>query len=189
MRTMTAGTHDSLVRWRAALEVDPAELDQAVRDGWHHDGIDGWSADRVGHTGRVLLLPKPNLVVDSGVHRSLDRLFNLGAASQLRTVGVDDGSANPTAGTSSSTAGSTNRRLVTFDSTPTRSGKTVTAAGTFTNANVAFVMKRLFLSAATAGTTDAAGDLYGMTNVFTIDLTPFSSWSQTFSAEVTGSGS
>jgi hypothetical protein len=73
--------------------------------------------------------------------------------------------------------------------TPTRSSKTVSASGTFTKANSNFVHKRLFLSAAAAGTTDSAGDLAAMTSVFTIDLTPFSDFSQVYTAQYTGAGS
>lgn len=178
----------SRCRWRGALHVDAGELDRAVADGWARDGLDGWTADRVADTGTVLLLPVPNLVVNVGVNRGLDRLFGVGVGP-LTTMGVDDGASGPVAGTTSSSAGSANRRLVTFDAAPSRTGQTMSVSGTFTQASVSFVMRRLFLSAAAAGTTDAAGDLYAMTEPFTIDLTPFSTWSQTFEALVTGSGS
>lgn len=184
------GKLDSNVRWTARLEVPPEELRASYRSGALHDAIKGWNAQVDLARGLARLMPEPNLVVNSGIQRSLDRLFSInGPPAALQTIGVDDGAANPVAGTTSSSAGSAARRLVAFSPTPTRAGQVVTATGTFTQANVAFIMKRLFLSAAAAGTADAAGDLYAMTNVFTMDLTAFTTWSQTFEAEVTGTGS
>lgn len=178
------GTLTFANRWRSVLRVPSDEL----TDRWL-DSVDGWEVEQVDE-GVVYFLPKKNLVVNTGVNRSLDRLFAIsGPPGAVITMGVDDGASNPVAGTTDSTSGSTNRRLVSFDSTPTRSSQTVSASGTFTQATVSFVMKRLFLSAAAAGTTDSSGDLVAMTNVFTMDLTSFSSWSQTFTAEYTGSGS
>lgn len=176
--------------WTARLIVDRGEFE---RIGWEflRDGVVGWEAreERIGDLVQVRFAPKPNLVVDTGVTRSLDKLFGIGGPpAALATIGVDDGASNPVAGTTNSTAGSSNRRLVSFG-TPSRAAKVVTASGTFTNSNSNFVHKRLFLSAAAAGTTDAAGDLAAMTNVFTIDLTGFSSFSQTYSATYTGAGS
>lgn len=201
------GKSKSRVRWHGLLDVDPTELDRAIADGWLRDGIVGWRTV-VGPTprarrrfpwrsdtvpvgpGQVLFIPKPNLVVTSGVERTQRRIAGIGGPpGPLLTVGLDDGASNPVAGTSSSSAGSTNRRLVAFDSTPVLNGLVMSYVGTVTNATVSFVMKRLFLSAAAAGTTDSAGDLYAMTNVFTMDLGGFSTFSQTFTAEATGSGS
>ncbi len=177
------GKEASRVRWTGLLQVEPAELDRAVRNGWLADGVDGWYADPAIREGKVVLLPKPNLVVDVGVQRSLDRLFNIGTPGPVDSMGVDDGTTNPTAATGNS--GATNKRIQAFDAAPTRSGRVVSASSTFTQATVAFVMRRLFLS---SGTADAAGSLYAMTNVFSIDLTSFSSWSQTFTAQITGAG-
>lgn len=186
---MKTGKNNISVKWNAKLKVDPGELEQAIKNGWIQDGIDGWAVDPRSD-GEVIFKPKPNLVVNSGVNISLDRLFNInGPPTEVQTMGVDDGTSNPTASTSSSSTGSTNRRIIAFDSTPIRTDQTVSASGTFTDANVSFVMKRLFLSKASAGTSDSAGDLYSMTVVFTIDLTSFSSFSQTFEAQVTGAGS
>lgn len=187
---MKHGAQGAIVKWRGSLSVDPGELQKALKEGWAVDGIEGWETEVDIESGKVLLLPKPNLVVNSGIHISLDRLFSIsGPPTQVRSMGVDDGASNPVAGTTSSSAGSTNRRIILFDSTPTRASQVVSALGTYTQANVSFIMKRLFLSKAAAGTTDAAGDLYAMTNVFTMDLSPFTTWSQTFTAEVTGTGS
>ena len=186
---MKVGQQGAVVTWRGELNVEPAELERALADGWDRDGVDGWEVSQVG-PGKLLLLPNPNLVVSSGVHISLDRLFAIsGPPTQVRSMGVDDGAANPVAGTTDSTAGSTNRRIVLFDATPTRTALVVSALGTFTQATVAFTIKRLFLSKAAAGTTDSAGDLYAMTDVFTLDLSAFTTWSQTFEADVTGAGS
>lgn len=118
------------------------------------------------------------------------RLFAIGGPpAAVATMGVDDGTTNPVAGTSQSTPTSTNRRLIAFDSTATYASPTVTAAGTYTQANANFVHKRLFLSNNAAGTTDAAATLYAMTNVFTVDLTAFSTFSVTYTATTTGTGS
>lgn len=189
-RHMSAGGSQVSNVWKGSLTVEKSEWHKMYRE-FTSDGLIGWNIHTVednGDTVRVLYAPKKNLVVDSGVQNGLDRVYGLGGAP-LITMGVDDGASNPNSSTSSSTAGSSNRRLVTFDNTPVRTTNTVSSEGTFTNSNVNFVMKRLFLSKAAAGTTDSAGDLYAMTDVFAIDLSPFSSWSQTFEATTTGSGS
>lgn len=187
---MPQGEHASTVNWTASLKLRPSELREARRRGWLRRGLKGWTVDVDAKAGVVTFRPKPNLVVDAGVQRALDRLFNRnGPPSAVITMGVDDGTTNPVAGSTSSSASSTARRLVAFDATPGRTGNVISCQGTFTNGNVSFVMKRLFLSAAAAGTSDAAGDLYSMTNVFTIDLTAFSVWTMVFTATVTGTGS
>lgn len=182
--------------------------------------IDGWFFEPRPSDGQIVLAPKaasdgkdkgggkPNLVVDSGVYISLERLAGInGPPSQLVRMGMDDGASNPVAGTEDSDTGSTNRTLAPFDSTPTRgtggTAKQLTFVRTFTDpagtspdslGRVGFVMKRLFLSnhgsnITNTTTADDAGSLYAMTNVFTIDFTSQSSWSATFSALVNGSGS
>lgn len=182
-RQMATGKNGTAVVWEATLKVDPAELRE------NHPTIEGWDYKIFEATGEIHLLPKKNLVVDSGIQRSLDRLVGRnGPPGVVQTMGVDDGASNPVAGTTSSSAGSSNRRLVSF-ATPGRTGNVLSMDGTFTQANVSFVMKRLFLSAAAAGTTDSAGDLYSMTDAFSIDFTSFSTWSITFTATVTGVGS
>lgn len=177
-------------QWTGELTVPPGELKAALDAGWT---IDGWDIERAAD-GKLVLLEKPNLVVNAGVNVALDRLFGITASAAL-TIGVDNGTTNPVAASVSSTAGggadsgSSSRRIVALDSTASRAAQVVTAIGTFSNSTVAFAMKRLFLSKAAAGTTDASGDLIAMTNVFVIDLTAFSSWSQTFTATLTGAGS
>jgi hypothetical protein len=189
---LTAGEHGA-VKWSGMLVVpEIGEFHRAVRDGWLEDGLDGWEA-RVVAPGRVVLAPLPNLVTNSGINIRLDRLFAInGPPAAVSKMGVDNGSTNPTASTDSS--GSNTKTIIAFDSTATRSGQVVSAVGTFNQANVNFSMRRLFLS--NTGTTltnsttaDPAGSLHSMTNVFTIDLTAFSTWSQTFTAQVTGTGS
>lgn len=194
-------------RWSAEGLVPRGEFER-YREQFLHDCVKGWRlkeeivlddhiklvfADQKPLWLRpvALLLPdtKKNLVVDTGVTRALDKLFGLnGPPAALITIGVDDGASNPVAGTTNSTAGSTNRRLVAFASN-SRAAKVVTNSGAFTQANANFVHKRLFLSAAAAGTTDAANDLAAMTNVFTLDFTGFSSFSQTYTTTYTGAGS
>lgn len=83
-------------------------------------------------------------------------------------------------------ATSTARTILTMSPAASRTGSQVSAGATFTNANVSFVMQRLFLN---VSTTDAAGNLYAMTNVFTINMTGFSSWSQSFTPTITFTGS
>ena len=175
------------VNWTGLLRVDPAELDRAVRDGWQVDGIDGWQTRLLGN-GRVLFHAKPNLVVNAGINRSLDRTFNLaGTTGVVDSIGVDNGTVNPTATTTQSADGnSTSRTIIAMSPAASRTNQQVSCGGTFTNSNVAFVMKRLFLNSTT---TDASGNLYSMTNVFTIDMTAFSSWAQSMTPTITGTGS
>lgn len=189
--TKQAGRETASNKWRAELTVDWGEWLRMGRE-WLLDGVQNWPIEFASVEQRgglaVVSLPtwKPNLVVASGVHDGLDLRFGLGGSETI-SMGVDDGTSNPVDGTSSSSAGSTNRRLVLLQNV-SRNAKVVSSDGTFTDANVAFVIKRLFLSAAAAGTADAAGDLQAMTDVFTHDNTPFSSWSETFTAEWTGAG-
>ena len=175
--------------WAGEVSVDPAELDRAIKNGWLREGIGGWKAKVTG-PGRVLLMPEPNLVTNSGIDRSMDQTFISGTASAtniIDSIGVDNGTANPSATTSQSADGnSTSRTIIAMSPAAARTGQQVSCGGTFTNSNVAFVMKRLFLN---RSTTDAAGNLYAMTNVFTIDMTSFSSWAQSFSPTVSGTGS
>lgn len=247
------------VRWAGELRVDPAELAAAVRDGWARDGLVGWEAT-LDAPGQVSFAPRPNLVTTSGVELTLDRTFGLTNVTAqtvvVSAIGVDNGTANPVAGTNMSAtlnvtnctltsgsanvtttdtadlagvavgmgvtgtdvpsgttvtavdpsagtltlsanasastvttltfATSTSRTILTMSPAASRTGEQVTAGVTFTNSNVNFVMKRLFLN---TSTTDAAGNLYACTNVFTIDLTSFSSWSQSFTPTITASGS
>lgn len=184
------GKDNSRVWWRGQLDVDAHELDRAIRQGWHVDGVDGWYLRRTAR-GTVLFLPKPNLVTNSGVNRSLDRTFGITTVDAqtvvFDSIGVDNGTANPSATTSQSADGnSTSRTIIAMSPSASRTNQVVSSGGTFTQATVAFVMKRLFLNKTT---TDAAGNLHSMTNVFTIDLTAFSSWSQAFTPTVTGTGS
>ncbi len=176
------GEHSSSVYWSAIAIIDKADRAKAK--------IDGWKVEET-RTG-LILLPKPNLVVDSGVQRALDRLYAINSTpGALLRQGVDNGASNPVAGTTQS--GANTKTLLTFDSTPTRSSNVVTSVRTFTNSNVNFAMKRLFLSAHTADITnstsaDTAGTLYSMTNTFTIDFTSITTWSMVTSATVTGAG-
>lgn len=202
------GREDTKVKWTSTITVPPDELQRevaALGNQWRFIlkrklaerlKIIGWNIrDFDLHTGIIRLKAKPNLVVNIGFQYAMDRNFDISARTKVQTMGVDNGTTNPTATSLSSTngggsdTGSTSRRLIAFDSTPTRAASVVTCIGTFTQANVSFTMKRLFLSRAAAGTTDADNDLYSMTNVFTMDLSVFSTWSQTFTATVTGSGS
>lgn len=175
-------------RWSAKLVVDPDELREALRQGWDRDCIEGWYIKADVLAGQVFFAAKPNLVVNSGIFRSLDREYAIGGPpAAVDSMGVDNGTSNPSAATDRSADGSSSsRRIQAFDSTATRASAVVSAVSTYTQATVAFVMKRLFLS---SGTGDAAGTLSAMTNVFTMDLSGFSTWSQTFTAQKTGTGS
>lgn len=186
---MDVGKDDASVHWTGRLSVPPEELRDVLNRGWLMDGLSGWAIDALDAArGKLVLAPKPNLVVNSGINRRLDRLFGIGGPpAVVDSMGVDNGTVNPSATTDRSADGnSTSRTILAFDSTATRSSQVVSCVRTFTNATVAFTMKRLFLS---AGTGDAAGTLHSMTNVFTMDLSAFSTWSQTFTAQVTGTGS
>lgn len=191
---MKHGSAGAMVKWSGVLNVPADELQEFLKTHKLSDIISGWRTKVDYATGEIALLPKPNLVVNAGINVALDRLFGITASAAL-TIGVDNGTTAPTATSVSSTAGggtdtgSTSRRIIALDSVASRTNQVVSAIGTYTQANVAFIMKRLFLSKAAAGTADASGDLIAMTAVFTIDLTAFSTWSQTFTAQLTGTGS
>lgn len=177
--------------------------------------IDGWDIECRPGDDRIILLPKPNLVVQVGVARSLDRLFQISGGSgvsplnsltqEVVRIGVDNGTTNPTATSVSSNTGggtdtgSSTQTLRTFNSAATRASLVVSATGTFNDTTTAgigavgFAMKRLFLSAHTANITnttsaDSDGTLYSMTDVFTVDFTGITTWSANFTATVTGAG-
>lgn len=183
VKVFPTGEHKSNVNWTVHATIPENEKHKVI--------IEGWDVTEV--EGGLMLLPKPNLVVDSGVQRALDRLFAINSTpGALLRLGVDNGASAPVAGTTQSGAANT-KTLLTFDSTPTRTANVVTAVRTFTNSNVNFAMKRLFLSAHTADitnatTADTAGTLYSMTAVFTIDFTGLTSWSAVLAATVTGVG-
>jgi hypothetical protein len=187
-RSLDSGKASSAVRWFGIGRVDPGELDRELRRGWAQECVSGWDlvVDRA--LGSIILLPKPNLTTNSGVDRIAQRLASIGGpAAAMDSMGVDNGTTNPGASTDRSADGfSTLRTILAFDSTATYSRPVLSCVRTYTNSTVAFPMKRLFLS---AGTGDAAGTLVSMTNVFTVDLTAFSSWSQTFTAQMTFTGS
>ncbi len=193
------GLHASMVHWNGVLTADPAELRKLVtpsrrakQSRWVRQASRHWNLDIDAERGEVRFLNKPNLVVNAGVQRSLDKLFGLsGPPGNLVRMGVDNSASAPTA--SDTQAGGSTKTLLAFDALPTRTAQTVTAIRTFTNSNVNFAMRRLFLSAHTADitnatTADTAGTLYSMTAVFTIDFTSLSSWTIVFSATVTGVG-
>ncbi len=177
-----SGNHASNVHWRGVVTIPRFDRKKAIIEGWNvTETRDGF-----------ILLPKPNLVVDSGVQAALDRLFSInGPPGAVVRLGMDNSASNPVAGTTQS--GANTKTLLTFDSTATRSSNIVTATRTFTNSNVNFIMKRLFLSRHTADITnstsaDTAGTLYSMTLPFTIDFTGIATWSAVFAATVTGAG-
>lgn len=202
VQTHDSGHHNSAVKWRGVITLSERDLNKIIaRPGMF---IDGWDVGE--QAGKLILLPKPNLVVVVGAQRSADRLFAInGTPVALTRLGVDNGTTNPTATSVSSDAGggtdtgSSAQTLRTFDSIATRVASVVTAAGTFNDTTtggigaVGFAMKRLFLSAHTANITnaasaDAAGSLYSMTNVFTVDFTSIATWAAVFAATVTFTG-
>lgn len=154
--------------------------------------IDGWTVKRR-RPGEYIFMPKPNLVVNTGINMRLDRLFAIsGPPAAVGRMGVDNGASNPVAGTTSS--GANTKTLRTFDSTPTRSSQVLSAIRTFDQSTVNFAMKRFFLSNTSADLTNAttaddANSLHSMTNSATIDLTAFTTWSLVVTAQVTGTGS
>lgn len=184
---MDQGEHISSVFWNATLHLPVADRRRIRIEGWDvEESVEG-----------LILLPKPNLVVNTGINARLDRLFGInGPPSAVSKMGVDNGTVNPSATTALSADGnSTTRTIGGFDSAATRSGQVVSAAKTFTGSNVNFVMRRFFLSLGStadltnSGTADTSGSLHSMTNVMVLDLTGVSSWSMTMTAQVTGTGS
>lgn len=200
MHPSDAGKQHSRQRWSGLLTVDPTELRHAIRDGWLVDGIDGWLTTPDLDAGTVLFLPKPNLVVNNGITQVQNLAWGIGGTTQvINALGVDNGTSNPTSSSTQAAAsgdGATSVRIQAFDSTATQASQVVTCVATFTQAGVAFVMKRLSLSFIASGSlpvtttgTVPANSLHSMTNVFTMDLTSFTSWSQKFSVTIQGTGS
>lgn len=205
------GKDHSQVKWHGVVSMCQKDLDKVLSNPDRF--IDGWNVGE--ENGKLLLLPRPNLVVQVGVARSLDRLFQISGGTgvtplnsltqEVVRIGVDNGTTNPTATSVSSNTGggtdtgSSTQTLRTFNSAATRASLVVSATGTFNDPTtggigaVSYAMKRLFLSAHSANITntvsaDADGTLYSMTNVFTVDFTSISTWSANFTATVTGAG-
>lgn len=206
------------VNWRAEAKfATKADMKKFLRRRFPVIGpimrVKGWTVKPDWLALKVFFTPKPNLVVNVGVARSLDNLFGINGTSPAPSpalgtvlrIGVDNGTTNPTATSLSSDAGggadtgSSSQTLRTFNAAASRTGLVTSASGTFNDPTtggigaVGFIMKRLFLSAHTANITnttsaDAANTLYSMTNVFTIDFTGISTWSLVFTATVTGVG-
>ncbi len=210
----STGIVGAQVMWNGLISLSEKDLNRVMkRPG---EFIEGWGIEEKG--GKILLLPKPNLVVQVGVARSLDRLFQISGGTvvlplasltqEVVRIGVDNGTTNPTAtsvssntggGSDTGSTGTPGQTLRTFNSAATRATLTVSATGTFNDPTtggigaVGFAMKRLFLSAHNANVTnavasDADGTLYSMTNVFTVDFTAITTWSANFTATVTGAG-
>lgn len=198
------GKDDHHVEWSGFASMAPEDVNRIIANPSKY--LEGWVATPA--LGGIILSPKLNLVIDDGVKTSLSRLFAInGTPAAITRIGVDNGTTNPTATSTSSDlgggsdTGSSTQTLRTFNSTPTgaTSTKVVTSLGTFNDpttggiGSVGFVMKRLFLSRHLSNVTnttsaDAATTLYSMTNVFTIDFTSISTWNIVFSATVTGAG-
>ncbi|MFA6125475.1 hypothetical protein [Sphingomonas sp.] len=210
------------VKWNGVVQLQRGDVGALMRAGLiagNSDNIrqiiEGWDIECHPADDQIILLPKKNLVVQIGVARSLDRLFQISGGSgvsplnsltqEVVRIGVDNGTTNPTGtSVSSNTGGGTDtgastQTLRTFNSAATRASLVVSATGTFNDATtggigaVGYAMKRLFLSAHTANITnttaaDSDGTLYSMTNVFTVDFTSIATWSANFSATVTGAG-
>jgi hypothetical protein len=193
---MKHGAQGAIVKWRSTITIPKIELDYFLKHARLEDIIQGWNAVLNPLTGAIELGMKPNLVVNTGINMGLDRLFAINgppvAVTKLGVDAADSTAVDPTATTSSS--GANKKTIILFDATPTRTNQIASATGTFSQATVNFIMKRLFLSATAAtltnsATADDANSLYAMTNRFTIDLTPFTTWQQTFTGTVTGTGS
>ncbi len=202
------------VKWSGVVTMPEKDLNRIYK----HPGmfIEGWDLEF--KEGKLLLLPKDNLVVKVGVARSLDRLFQISGGTtvlplnsltqEVVRIGVDNGTTNPHAdslssnnggGTDTGSTGTPGQTLRTFNSAATRATLTNSATGTFNDTTTAgigavgFIMKRLFLSAHNATVTNAVasdtdGTLYSMTNVFTIDFVSIATWSASLTATITGAG-
>lgn len=215
------GTETAGVRWSGVASFKTkADMKKFLRRRFPIIGplvnIKGWRIKPNWADLTVTLKPKPNLVVQTGVGRSGDRLFNISGGTtptvlnaltqEVSRIGVDNGTTNPTATSSSSDAGggtdtgSSSQTIRTISPTATRASLGISASGTFNDPTtggigaVGFVMKRLFLTAHNANITnttsaDPANTLYSMTNVFTVDFTTIPTWTAVFTAQVTLAGS
>lgn len=180
------GEHTSSVVWFGTLVTSPGD--------WGKIRIEGWVVEE--SPGGLLLKPKPNLVVNSGIQARLDRLFAInGPPPPVGKMGVDNGTRAPVPTTTQSADGSsTIRTLGPFEAPPVRVGQVVTMTKSFTQATVNFVMRRFFLSLSStqdlvnSGTADLSGTLHSMTNPMTLDFTSLTAWSLTLTAQVTGTG-
>lgn len=212
------GSNTEFVRWTGEARMAPDDIHKLITpknprarySEWEKNVRRHWNIEIFINEGRIIFHSKPNLVVNTGVQRSLDKLFGITGtpsipAGDVIRIGVDNGTTNPVAASRSSDqgggtdTGSSSQTLRTFNAAATRTNNVVTASGTFNDTTtggigaVGFIMKRLFLSAHTANITnttsaDAQDTLYSMTNVFTIDFTAISTWSLVFTATVTGAG-
>src|SRR5690348_13952099 len=105
LRRMLTGRDHHAVEWTAKIQVPPAELRERAAKGWLRT-IRGWTVKTVDYrTGTVWLKPKPNLVVNVGFQFAMDLNFNISARTAVRSMGVDNGTTNPTATSVSSTSG------------------------------------------------------------------------------------
>lgn len=219
-KIFSMGKHKEHVHWEGEAKfASEADMQVFLKRKWPVFGrrlhVEGWKIEPVWKDLKVKFHPRPNLVVNVGIARSLDNLFVITgtspapspAGTAVLRIGVDNasGATDPAAGSLSSNSGggtdtgASTRTLRTFNSAATRTGQVATCSGTFNDVTTAgigavgFIMKRLFLSANASNitnttTADTNGSLYSMTNRFTIDFTGISTWSLVFTATVTGVG-
>lgn len=132
--------------------------------------------------GTRLHLRRHNGLVNLGLGIVLDRLFNLsGPPGPMDHIGLS--SDNSTVTASTTTAGGA-VSIKTYSPAASRTGQVVTAGATWTQADVAFVIHKIFLlnTATDAGTglldvIGGAGGAAPYNNPFTIDLTTVPVWS------------
>jgi hypothetical protein len=121
------GTYHESVHWSGVLTVDPDELDAALAgdDPAIREMIRDWGLVELHpDEGKILLLPKKNLVVNNGITRLQNLGWAIGGALQaMNCIGIDNGANNPAAGSTSlvSDAGPpTSVRIQAFDSAATQ---------------------------------------------------------------------
>lgn len=134
-----------------------------------------------------------NAFVNTGLNMTLDRLFSLsGPPSAIDHIGLSSDNTAVVAGTT--TLGGT-VSIKTFTPAASRTGQVVTAGATWTQADVAFAIKKVGLlnTATDAGT--GLLDVVGGTGAapynqpFTIDLTGATTWTMTLSLQITAASS
>lgn len=154
--------------------------------------IDWFGMKPVNHSGHLILLPAPNLCVNTGVHIFMQRGFGLTAtggtvADIIDTGGVDNNTTAVAATTTQFDTTASNRFLTAFDATPTYStaNKRVTALFNITNTDTTIVHRRYGLSTDTA---NAANTLATMLSGFILDFNG-KAYDITVESQTNGTGS
>lgn len=143
--------------------------------------------------GQKLILTRKNAFVNIGLNNALDLLFGLAAPGVPSRIQLSSNTAAVTAATTTMGGTVSNKAISPAAS---RTGQTVTAGATFTQADVAFVITKVGLlntnTDAGTGLYDVIGGTGGSApynQPFTIDLTGTTSFSLTMQILVTAAAS